>query len=159
MLEQIIRFAITQRVFVLVACVALVFFGLRAVGNLPIEAFPDVQDVQVQIVTQFRGQAPEEVERAVSLPIEIGMAGTPRMTQVRSVSITGLSVVTLTFADDTNDYFARQQVMERLQNINLPAGVQPTLGHWPPRWVKFIAMCWRCPRACRNTRCGLCRTG
>ncbi len=128
MLERLIRFSITQRVFVLVACVALVFFGLRAVGNLPIEAFPDVQDVQVQIVTQYRGQAPEEVERAVSLPIEIGMAGTPRMTQVRSVSITGLSVVTLTFADDTNDYFARQQVMERLQNINLPAGVQPALG-------------------------------
>jgi len=128
MLERLIRFSITQRVFVLVACAALVFFGLRAVANLPIEAFPDVQDVQVQIVTQFRGQAPEEVERAVSLPIEIGMAGTPRMTQVRSVSITGLSVVTLTFADDTNDYFARQQVMERLQNINLPAGVQPALG-------------------------------
>ncbi len=128
MLERVIRFAITQRVFVLVACVALVFFGIRAMENLPIEAFPDVQDVQVQIVTQYRGQAPEEVERAVSLPIEIGMAGTPRMTQVRSVSITGLSVVTLTFADDTNDYFARQQVMERLQNISLPAGLQPALG-------------------------------
>jgi cobalt-zinc-cadmium resistance protein CzcA len=103
-------------------------FGIRAALNLPIEAFPDVQDVQVQIVTQYRGQAPEEVERAVSLPIEIGMAGTPRMTQVRSVSITGLSVVTLTFADDTNDYFARQQVMERLANVNLPPGVQPALG-------------------------------
>ena len=128
MLERLITFSITQRVFVLVACIALLAFGVRAVGNLPIEAFPDVQDVQVQIVTQYRGQAPEEVERAVSLPIEIGMAGTPRMTQVRSVSITGLSVVTLTFADDTNDYFARQQVMERLANINLPAGVQPALG-------------------------------
>ena len=128
MLERLITFAVTQRVFVLLAALALLVFGLRAASNLPIEAFPDVQDVQVQIVTQYRGQAPEEVERAVSLPIEIGMAGTPRMTQVRSVSITGLSVVTLTFADDTNDYFARQQVMERLQNVNLPAGVQPVLG-------------------------------
>ena len=128
MLERLITFAVTQRVFVLLAAAALLVFGLRAASNLPIEAFPDVQDVQVQIVTQYRGQAPEEVERAVSLPIEIGMAGTPRMTQVRSVSITGLSVVTLTFADDTNDYFARQQVMERLSNINLPAGVQPALG-------------------------------
>ena len=128
MLERLITFAIRQRVFVLLASLALLVFGIRAAINLPIEAFPDVQDVQVQIVTQYRGQAPEEVERAISLPIEIGMAGTPRLTQVRSVSITGLSVVTLTFADDTNDYFARQQVTERLANVNLPPGVQPTLG-------------------------------
>ncbi len=128
MLERLITFCMTQRLFVLLAMVALTFFGIRSVGNLPIEAFPDVQDVQVQIVTQFRGQAPEEVERAVSLPIEIGMAGTPGMTQIRSVSITGLSVVTLTFADGTNDYFARQQVIERLQNVSLPTGVQPALG-------------------------------
>ena len=128
MLERLIKFVITQRLFVLLAVGALAFFGLRAANNLPIEAFPDVQDVQVQIVTQFRGQAPEEVERAISLPIEIGMAGTPGMTQIRSVSITGLSVVTLTFADGTNDYFARQQVNERLQNVSLPPGVQPALG-------------------------------
>ena len=128
MLERLIKFVITQRLFVLLAVGALVFLGLRAANNLPIEAFPDVQDVQVQIVTQFRGQAPEEVERAISLPIEIGMAGTPGMTQIRSVSITGLSVVTLTFADGTNDYFARQQVNERLQNVSLPAGAQPALG-------------------------------
>jgi cobalt-zinc-cadmium resistance protein CzcA len=128
MLERLVTFCITQRLFVLVAVGALLFFGVRAVDNLPIEAFPDVQDVQVQIVTQYRGQAPEEVERAVSLPIEIGMAGTPLMTQVRSVSITGLSVVTLTFADGTNDYFARQQVTERLGDVNLPTGVQPSLG-------------------------------
>lgn len=128
MLERLITFCITQRLFVLLAIVALLFFGARAVNNLPIEAFPDVQDVQVQIVTQYRGQAPEEVERAVSLPIEIGMAGTPSLTQVRSVSITGLSVVTLTFADGTNDYFARQQVTERLNEVNLPTGVNPSLG-------------------------------
>ena len=128
MLEHLIKFVITQRLFVLLAVGAMLVFGLRAANNLPIEAFPDVQDVQVQIVTQFRGQAPEEVERAISLPIEIGMAGTPGMTQIRSVSITGLSVVTLTFADGTNDYFARQQVNERLQNVNLPAGAQPALG-------------------------------
>ena len=128
MLERLIKFCITQRIFVIVAVCAMVVFGVRAVNNLPIEAFPDVQDVQVQIVTQYRGQAPEEVERAISLPIEIGMAGTPQMTQVRSVSITGLSVVTLTFADGTNDYFARQQVTERLQNVNLPPNAQPALG-------------------------------
>jgi len=128
MLERLVTFCITQRLFVLVAIVALLFFGVRAVNNLPIEAFPDVQDVQVQIVTQYRGQAPEEVERAISLPIEIGMAGTPLLTQVRSVSITGLSVVTLTFADGTNDYFARQQVTERLNEVSLPPGTNSSLG-------------------------------
>jgi len=84
-----------------------VVLGYRALGNLPIEAFPDVQDVQVQIVTQYPGQAPEEVERAITLPIEREMSGVPRQTQLRSVTITGLSVVTLTFADGTDDYFAR----------------------------------------------------
>jgi len=127
MLERLVSFALAQRVFVLVLTSALAAFGLRALDNLPIEAFPDVQDVQVQVVTQYPGQAPEEVERAVSLPVEREMAGVPRLTQLRSVSITGLSVVTLTFADRTDDYFARQQVLEKLQNVSLPAGVQPSL--------------------------------
>src|SRR5512135_3007904 len=127
MLERFVAFALHQRVFVLIATAALVAFGWRALTNLPIEAFPDVQDTQVQVVTQFPGQAPEEVERSVTLPIEREMAGVPRMTQLRSVSITGLSVVTLTFADNTDDYFARQQVMEHLQNVTLPPGVQPGL--------------------------------
>jgi len=126
-LDRLITFALQQRVFVLVGTAALVFFGWNAVSNLPIEAFPDVQDVQVQIVTQVPGQAPEEVERAVTLPIEREMSGVPRMTNLRSVSITGLSVVTLTFADQTDDYFARQQVLERLQTVNLPQNVQPAL--------------------------------
>ena len=99
----------------LAGALVLVIVGLRATDNLPIEAFPDVQDVQVQIVTQVAGQAPEEVERSVTLPIEREMSGVPRMTQLRSVSITGLSVVTLTFADNTDGYFARQQVLEKLQ--------------------------------------------
>ena len=128
MLDRLVTFALTQRVFVLLLAAALLVFGLRALDDLPIEAFPDVQDVQVQVVTQYAGQAPEEVERAVSLPIEREMSGVPRLTQLRSVSITGLSVVTLTFADRTDDYFARQQVLEKLQTVSLPAGVQPGLG-------------------------------
>jgi heavy metal efflux system protein len=127
MLERLITFALQQRVFILLLTAALVGFGWVSLANLPIEAFPDVQDVQVQIVTQVLGQAPEEVERTVTLPIEREMSGVPRMTNLRSVSITGLSVVTLTFADQTDDYFARQQVLERLQTVNLPAGVQPVL--------------------------------
>ena len=127
MLERLITFALSQRVFVLVLTCALVAFGLRALDNLPIEAFPDVQDVQVQIVTQLPGIAPEEIERAVTLPIEREMSGVPRQTNLRSVSITGLSVVTLTFSEGTDDYFARQQVLEKLGNVSLPPGAQPSL--------------------------------
>ena len=127
MIDRLITFALHQRVFVLVLVTALVAFGWRALSNLPIEAFPDVQDVQVQIVTQLPGLAPEEVERSVTLPIEREMSGVPRQAQLRSVSITGLSIVTLTFAEGTDDYFARQQVLEKLGNVTLPAGVQPVL--------------------------------
>ncbi|MGA8865087.1 MAG: CusA/CzcA family heavy metal efflux RND transporter [Gallionella sp.] len=127
MLEKLITFALRQRVFVLSGAVVLVVVGWRAVDNLPVEAFPDVQDVQVQIDTLAPGMAPEEVERSVTLPIEREMSGTPHMTQLRSVSITGLSEVIMTFADNTDDYFARAQVMEHLQNVTLPPNVQPGL--------------------------------
>lgn len=127
MLKALITFSLQQRVFLLIGAVVLVIFGWFAIQNLPIEAFPDVEDVHVVIVTQAPGMAPEEVERVVSLPIEYGMSGVSRLTQIRSVSITGLSVVTLTFADRSEDYFARQQVLERLQGVNLPNGLQPTL--------------------------------
>lgn len=127
MLERLVTFALQQRVFVIAAVFALIAAGWYAVENLPVEAFPDVQDVQVNIVTQAPGQAPEEVERGISLPIEREMSGVPRMTQLRSVSMTGLSIVTLTFSDNTDDYFARQQVLEKLGYVNLPPNVQPTL--------------------------------
>ena len=127
MLNKLIDFVLAQRVFVLILTMALAVFGYRALTTLPIEAFPDVQDVQVQIVTQYPGQAPEEVERTITLPIEREMSGVPRQTQLRSVTIAGLSVVTLTFADGTDDYFARQQVLEKLQNVSLPSGIQPGL--------------------------------
>ncbi|HET8869000.1 MAG TPA: CusA/CzcA family heavy metal efflux RND transporter, partial [Aquabacterium sp.] len=101
--------------------------GGYAVLNLPVEAFPDVQDVQVQIITQLPSAAPEEVERAISKPIEVEMSGVPHLTQLRSISMTGLSVVTLLFEDNTDDYFARQQVLEKLQNVTLPPGTTPQL--------------------------------
>lgn len=127
MLKGLITFSLQQRVFLLIGAVVLTIFGWAAVQNLPIEAFPDVEDVHVIIVTQSPGMAPEEVERVVSLPIEHGMSGVPGLSQIRSVSITGLSIVTLTFAERTEDYFARQQVLERLQGVSLPSGLQPTL--------------------------------
>ena len=127
MLDKLITFALQQRVFVMMVAVVVAIAGWFAVQNLPIEAFPDVEDVHVVIVTQAPGLAPEEVERVVSLPIERAMAGVPHLTQKRSVSITGLSVVTLTFADNTDDYFARQQVLERIPDANLPQTFQPAL--------------------------------
>ena len=127
MLNKFVRFVLAQPVFVLVMTVALAAFGINAVMHLPIEAFPDVQDVQVQIITLSPGSAPEEVERTLTLPIEREMTGVPGETQLRSVSMTGLSVVTLTFADGTDNYFARSQVLEHLGNVTLPTGVQPTL--------------------------------
>ena len=113
MINRLITFAINQRAFVITAIIALIISGWYAIENLPIEAFPDVQDVQVQVVTQAKGLAPEEVERQISLPIEREMSGVLKMTQLRSVSIFGLSVVTLTFQDNTDDFFARQQVLDR----------------------------------------------
>ena len=127
MLTKFVRFILAQPVFVLVMAFALACFGVSAVSHLPIEAFPDVQDVQVQIITQSAGAAPEEVERTLTLPIEREMSGVPHETQLRSVSMTGLSVVTLTFEDGTDSYFARAQVLEHLGNVNLPPGVQSAL--------------------------------
>nr|WP_267877436.1 CusA/CzcA family heavy metal efflux RND transporter [Duganella flavida] len=122
-----IVFALRQRVFVMVLVCALVGFGLYALSNLPIEAFPDVQDVQVRVISQLAGQAPEDMERTVTLPIEREVAGVPHLINVRSVTMTGLSIVTLTFDDDTDNYFARQQVTEKLATVTLPTGVQPQL--------------------------------
>lgn len=127
MIDRLIVFALTQRVFVFVLAAALIGFGAYALNNLPIEAFPDVQDVQVRVISQLPGQAPQDMERAVTLPIEREVSGIPRLVNVRSVTMTGLSIVTLTFADDTDDYFARQQVLEKLSTVTLPPGVQPQL--------------------------------
>jgi cobalt-zinc-cadmium resistance protein CzcA len=127
MLKQLISFALEQRIFVLAGAFVILIAGWNALDTLPVEAFPDVQDVQVQIDTLVPGQAPEEVERTITLPIEREMSGLPHMTQLRSVSISGLSEVILTFADKTDDYFARQQVMEHLQNVNFPPGIMPSL--------------------------------
>ena len=127
MINRLIIFALTQRVFVLVLIAVLIGSGAYALSNLPIEAFPDVQDVQVRVISQLPGQPPEDMERTVTLPIEREMAGIPNLTNVRSVTMTGLSIVTLTFAEGTDNYFARQQTMEKLSTVVLPTGVQPQL--------------------------------
>lgn len=128
MIEHIIAFCLQQRLMVIGATLAIAVSGIIAFENLPVQAFPDVQNVFVQVVTQYPGQAPEEVEKQISLPIERVMNGLPHLMNMRSVSIFGLSVVTLTFDDSAEDYFSRQQVLERLQNADIPADSKPQLG-------------------------------
>ncbi|NBV75477.1 MAG: efflux RND transporter permease subunit [Methylococcaceae bacterium] len=108
--------------------ISIAVSGIIAFEHLPVQAFPDVQNVFVQVVTQYPGQAPEEVEKQISLPIERVMNGLPHLINMRSVSIFGLSVVTLTFDDNAEDYFSRQQVLERLQNADIPRDLRPQLG-------------------------------
>lgn len=128
MIRRLVRFALRQRLLVLGATVLLVAMGIRAFADLPIEAFPDVEDVHVQIISQWPGHAAEEIERSVTLPIERQMNGTPHLANLRSTSMFGLSVVTLTFDDEITDNFARQQALERLQGAMVPVGVSPALG-------------------------------
>ncbi|MEO7086186.1 MAG: CusA/CzcA family heavy metal efflux RND transporter [Gemmatimonadaceae bacterium] len=127
MLRAIIRFALRQQVLVVGLAFLLAAVGIRAFTALPVEAFPDVEDVHVQIISLWTGHAAEEVEKLVTLPIERQLNGTPAIANLRSISMFGLSVVTLTFEDGTTDYFARQQVLERLQGVNVPTGVTPGL--------------------------------
>ena len=115
MIRKIVRFALRQRLLVIGATVLAALIGMRAFDDLDVEAFPDVEDVHVQVISQWPGHAAEEIERLVTLPIERQLNGTPSLTNIRSISMFGLSTVTLTFEDGTTDYFARQQTLERLQ--------------------------------------------
>ena len=128
MIERIIAFCLQQRLMVIAMTISIAVSGIIAFEHLPVQAFPDVQNVFVQVVTQYPGQAPEEVEKQISLPIERVMNGLPHLMNMRSVSIFGLSVITLTFDDSAEDYFSRQQVLERLQNAEIPQDLRPQLG-------------------------------
>ena len=130
MLNSILSFSVRQRLLVILGAVVLVGFGLLAVKKIPIDAFPDVTNVQVQILVSAGGMSPPEVEKLVTRPIEVGIAGLPRLTEVRSVSKLGLSLITVVFEDGVDDYFARQLVSEKLQGVrgSLPAGVDVDLG-------------------------------
>jgi cobalt-zinc-cadmium resistance protein CzcA len=128
MINRLIAFSLEQRLVVVALTVLLVGWGVVAFERLPIEAYPELSDVQVQVVSLFPGHAAEEVEKFVTIPIENELNGTPQLTAVRSTSIFGLSVVRAIFQDGTDDYFARQQVLERLHVAQLPPGVDADLG-------------------------------
>jgi cobalt-zinc-cadmium resistance protein CzcA len=128
MLNYLIDFSIKKRVLVLVASAAFIVFGLITFAKLKIEAFPDVTNVQVMVITLFPGQAAEEVEKKITIPVERALTGTPRMLVQRSITSFGLSQVIVTFEDDVDIYWARQQIAERLPDAEVPQGVQPQLG-------------------------------
>src|ERR1700750_840837 len=128
MLERLIDLAVRRRVAVSIVAVGFVIFGVYTFKKLKVEAFPDVTNVQVMVITLYPGQAAEEVERQVTIPVERALTGTPRVLVERSITSFGLSQVILTFEDDVDIYCARQQVAERLPDAEVPAGVQPALG-------------------------------
>jgi len=130
MFERIIRFAIEHRWLVMLAVIAMAAVGIYNYQKLPIDAVPDITNVQVQINTSAAGYSPLEVEQRVTFPIETVMSGLPGLEETRSLSRYGLSQVTVIFNDDTDIYFARQLVNQRIQEAreNLPAGVTPMMG-------------------------------
>jgi len=130
MLERIIQQAIDRRRLVLVVVAGLCLLGLWNFQRLPIDAVPDITNVQVMINTEAPGYTPLEVEQRVTYPVETVMAGLPGLAYTRSVSRYGLSQVTVIFNDDTDIYFARQLVNERLAaaRADLPLGLQPEMG-------------------------------
>jgi cobalt-zinc-cadmium resistance protein CzcA len=127
-INRIVAASLSQRYLVGVLALLLVAMGIWSFRRLPVDAYPDLSPTMVQVITQWPGHAAEEVERLITVPVEVEMNGLPRLSLVRSISLYGLSVVTLTFEDNTDDYFARQQVFERLPDLQLPQGVSPSVG-------------------------------
>jgi cobalt-zinc-cadmium resistance protein CzcA len=127
MIRKLLLFSLRNRWAVITAAVVLCLIGYWCFTQLKIEAYPDIADTNVIIVAPYDGRAAEEVEQQVTIPIERALNNVPRVLDRRSRTIFGLSVVQLTFQDGTDDYFARQQVIERLSSIELPAGVTPEL--------------------------------
>ncbi len=130
MIEALISGGLQNRILVVVLAIGLGLFGINALKTLSVDAFPDVTNVQVQVATEATGRSPEEVERFITVPLEIAMTGLPGLTEMRSLNKNGFSLITLGFPDNTDVYFARQLVMERLMEVshNMPEGITPILG-------------------------------
>jgi heavy metal efflux system protein len=127
MIHRIVQAALRQKFLVLMLTAFITVGGVISFQRMPVDAYPDLAPPQVEIITQWPGHAAEEVERLVTLPLELEMNGVPHMLVMRSISLYGLSDLKLTFEDSTDDYFARQIVFERLAGATLPAGVTPAL--------------------------------
>jgi heavy metal efflux system protein len=127
MIHRIVQFALHQRFLVLMLVGFLAVGGVYSFQRMPVDAYPDLSPPMVEIITQWPGHAAEEVERLVTLPLEVEMSGSPQMVVMRSISLYGLSDLRLTFEDGTDNYFARQVIFERLANAQLPTGVTPSM--------------------------------
>jgi cobalt-zinc-cadmium resistance protein CzcA len=133
MIRGLVDFALNNRWLMIGAAILLFAWGIVSFHSLPVEAYPDVANNYVQIITQWPGRAAEEVEQQVTVPIEIQMAGIPHLEHLRSTSLAGLSSVMLIFDDDSTDKDNRQEVFQRLGQVTLPAGLQPQMGtDWSP---------------------------
>ena len=128
MIRYLIDFALRNRILVLSVALVLFVWGIISFHNLPIEAYPDVADTYTQIITQWPGHAAEEVEQQITVPLEVQLNGVAHMTHLRSVSLAGLSVITIIYDDQTTTLNARQEVIDRLQQVTLPQAVAPSLG-------------------------------
>jgi cobalt-zinc-cadmium resistance protein CzcA len=127
MIHRIAQAALRQRFLVLVLTIFMMVAGIISFRRMPVDAYPDLSPPQVELVTQWPGHAAEEIERLVTLPLELELNGVPRVEVMRSISLYGLSDVILTFEEGTDDYFARQVVFQRMAQATLPAGVTPDM--------------------------------
>ncbi|MGE5760194.1 MAG: efflux RND transporter permease subunit [Gemmatimonadota bacterium] len=127
LINRIVAVSLRQRFLIGLLTLLLVGVGVWSFSRLPVDAYPDLSPTMVEVITQWPGHAAEEVERLITVPLEVEMNGLPRMQIIRSISLYGLSDVVMTFADGTDDYFARQQVFERLPDADLPQGVSPSV--------------------------------
>ena len=127
MIHRIVQFALRQRFLILLLVAALAIGGAISFQRMPVDAYPDLSPPMVELITQWPGHAAEEVERLITIPLEIEMNGVPHMRVMRSISLYGLSDVIMTFEDGTDNYFARQVVFERIADATLPVGVVPSM--------------------------------
>ena len=127
MIHHIVQFALRQRFLILMFALLVLVVGALSFQRMPVDAYPDLSPPLVEVITQWPGHAAEEIERLVTLPIELQMNGVPHMVFMRSISLYGLSDVIMTFEDNTDDYFARQVVFERLSTASLPPNVTGSL--------------------------------
>ena len=133
MIRALVDFALKNRWLVLGGVVVLTAWGIISFRNLPVEAYPDVANNYVQIITQWPGRSAEEIERQVTVPVEIQMAGIPHLTHLRSTTLAGLSSLMLIFDDNSTSDINREHVLERLSQVNLPANLVPQMGtDWSP---------------------------
>ncbi len=125
MISRIVSFALAQRFVILMAAAAVIIWGVISFRRLPIDAYPDLSPPHVEIITQWPGHAAEEIERLISIPLEVEMNGIPKIEALRSISLYGLSALEMNFEYDSDPYFVREQAFERLADVTLPSGVAP----------------------------------